>query len=144
MVKLSGIIIGGVFSILIFMSFIFLYVDGATKYTITDYNESTLSVFNDSLSSFESNSIRAKQSLSQLQGNPNIQDILGSIFGGAYSSLALLGDSLDIFSKMTTVGVGNLRIGGIAVVLISVLTLGALIVFFIGILADYIRPGGKM
>lgn len=144
MVKLSGIILGGVFSILIFTAFMFLYVDGATKYTITSYNDSTLKAFNDSLASFEENSLEAKASLSRLQGKQGLQDILGSIFGGAYSSLVLIGDSLNIFSTLTTVGIGNLKIGGIAVILISVLTLGALIVFFIGIMADYIRPGGKM
>lgn len=140
---MSGIIIGGIFLTIIFAAFILMYSDGITMYTVSDYNDSSLKAFNDSITSFEETTAATKDALTELQGSPDLSDILGAVFVSAFGALSTLGNSFNVFFTLITGGIPLLPTGALGGIIIMVLST-ALVVVIIKYLLDYLRPGTKV
>lgn len=127
----------------IFVGFILMYAEGNQEYGVTDYNESSLQVFNQSIAIFEEVTANTKNDLTELKGNPNLLDILGSIFTAAYGSLLTLMTSFSVFISLITGGLILLPLGPMTAVIIAS-SLAALVIMVIMFLLDYLRPGTKV
>ncbi len=127
----------------IFVGFILMYSEGNQDYGVTGYNESSLQVFNQSIATFEEVTQSTKDDLTELKGNPNLLDILGSIFTAAYGSLLTLMTSFSVFISLITGGLILLPLGPMTAVIIGS-SLAALVIIVIMFLLDYLRPGTKV
>lgn len=142
--KLSGIIIGLLFGIVIITTFMQGFSSINTEYGVTDYNSSELEPITAELDEIEDLANETKSNIEDVKSNPLIPDTLGVLVVGGIGGIKTALKSADSFVVITTESADLLPLGDLSGVLIVVIITSIIIIFFIGILAHYIRPSDRL
>lgn len=142
--KLHEILIMTMFVTVVFAGMMFFYAEGASEYGSTGMDTTTIASFNNSLYEIQDINEDVKTAMSNLQGSPSAFDIFGSVSIGAYAAIKTAGLSWNVLFNVLTDGVGVLPIGDFKNVLILFLGGSILIIFFIAIIAHFIRPSDRL
>lgn len=142
--KLTQILIGLMVAIVVLTGFMTLYSDGATEYEVTGYEVSALNNITAKLEEINSISLETKERIENVKANPLIPDTLGVLLVGGIGALKTALSSVDTFIDITFIGADFLPLGDNSDTVILVIVTSLVIIFFIGILAHYIRPSDRL
>lgn len=106
----------------------------------TNNNDTRMQTIIDSTQEIYNVTSETKDDLQELQGNPSVLDILGSVISGAYGALKTTGATYNTAYTVTTVSMSYIPMGPMSSIFTDTASLVLLIVIFIGIfLAAYIK-----
>jgi hypothetical protein len=139
--KLSGILIGLVFMIVVLTAFMIFISRGAVDYGKTDYDNSSFTEMQGGLTKIHNISLQTKERIENVKANPLIPDTLGVLVVGAIGGLSTATSSVDVFMGGISNGVSQLPLGQLNSVLTLALVTALIILVFIGIFMYFVRGG---
>jgi len=142
--KLHEILIAIMFVTVSFAAMMLFYLDGANVYGTSGIDTTSINSFNTSLYEMQEINSDVSSAMSNLQGSPSALDIFGSVSIGAYAAIKTAGLSWNVLFNVFTEGIGALPIGDFKNVLILFIGGSILIIFFIAIIAHFIRPSDRL
>ena len=140
--QLNKILIGIVLLGLISTGLVVFISSGTDTYTLSGYNESSLTTFNKMSELNEK--VETFNSDSGAVGTDSDDDKLGSLFTSMFQSAGVLKDSTSILNDMADDGIDNVNIlGGFGQVLKTAIGSIILITIFIGIFMHFITKSER-
>lgn len=110
MAKAHEVLIGIVFISLVAASFLIFYKGGADEYSTytTDYDNTTLVVFQQEIDDMQALANNTKTSLQQITSPSNPYDVIGGLFLTGWNVLKTVVGGFDSIFVITTEGTSNL------------------------------------
>lgn len=142
--KLSTILIGLVFSIVVITGFMNFYATGVDVYGVQGYDNSSLVNLTTKLAEINNISIDVKEEIDSVEANPLIPDFLGVLLFGGVGAARTAVASVDVFIESVFIGSDLLPLGPLADVFILAIVTAIIIFFFIYILLHQYNKSDRL